>query len=209
MGAFEKLCTVVPEFYTHTWIKLSEKRDYSLLIDVPANIDTIVDSILQLTHSVSPQSKLKPGNVEPPSDHTNANEKIDANTIASKTSESKDGKGPAGPLCQVMAQRSDILHERLITLTGEEHTKYLETIGEKDFDPYEHNTWHHLFKLHELDIANPIPLPERPSVTKCQSVSEFLKQHNVKDQLVREALESAMDSSKTSTERVSTTVAKM
>jgi hypothetical protein len=78
-------------------------------------------------------------------------------------------------------------------LTTDEHQKFLQSINESDFDPHYHKTWHHQFKVHDVDIVQPVPLPEKPTVKKYQSVSDFLKQHNVKDTLVRAALQAAAE----------------
>ena len=90
----------------------------------------------------------------------------------------------------LLDKRTEILKARLIQITAEHHKKFLETIGEKSYDPFKYKTWHHQFKVHalELDMAEK-RLKEKPTMRRCQGVGEFLKQNNVKDQLIKAALE--------------------
>lgn len=154
---FEKLITVVPEFYVHDWVLLEKHRDFSLIIDIPADIQIVLERINENLENVEHSIK-----------------------------------GLNGPMdVKILDKRAEILKTRLINLTAKKHEIFLSEINEISYDPFKYKTWHHLFKVHDLDIKDTMKLKEKPTIRKSIGVGEFLKMNNVKDKLVREALEEA------------------
>jgi hypothetical protein len=41
---FRQILKVAPDFYWHKWVKIEGQRDYSLLIDIPHNIEQILEA---------------------------------------------------------------------------------------------------------------------------------------------------------------------
>ena len=90
---------------------------------------------------------------------------------------------------KTMDLRAKIVKDRLLDITAGKHTEFLRTIGESEYDPFKYKTWHHLFKVHELDIEKRGRVKEKPVARRTQGIAEFLKESNVKDKMVKEALE--------------------
>ncbi len=87
--------------------------------------------------------------------------------------------------------RATLLKARLLAKTMEKHRRFMEEIGEPEFDPVKCQTWHHLFPVHEIQVEITRKLNPKPETKHCMGVAEFLQKNDVKDRLVRAALEEA------------------
>jgi len=156
----EKLLEVVPEFYSHEWVHLEGRRNFSLIIDIPDTFPQILDLL---------------------------NNEGEIERIEELLKNSK--KGMNVPMdTNLMEMRASIVRLRIINITNEHHKEFLRFINEESYNPFKHKTWHHQFKVHDVDIQGK-KLKGKPEMRRSLGVSEFIKKNDIKDQLVRAALE--------------------
>lgn len=167
VALFEKLLEIAPEFYTHNWVLLEKRRSFSLIIDIPHCFPQVLDHITN-------------GEVEEAAELLSGSE-----------------EGMSAPMdTSLMERRADVLRLRVIEITSRRHREFLKSISEEAYDPFKHKTWHHLFKVHDVDVEGR-RLRDKPEMRRSLGVGEFIKRNSIKDQLVKAALEEvAKDTSK-------------
>jgi hypothetical protein len=92
---------------------------------------------------------------------------------------------------ELLRQRAKTLRGRLLTRALEAHSLYTRSFGDDSFDPVELQTWHHNFPVHTLDVEPNVALKPKPELEPQSTVSDFLRDNDIKQQLLDAAMKSA------------------
>ena len=102
-----------------------------------------------------------------------------------------DSKGIKGWLGnELLLLRTRILRGRLLSRALEAHSRFTRQLGDDSFDPIELQTWHHNFRVHELEVIPTATLKDKPLLERQSTVTDFLRKNDIKQQLLDAAMKS-------------------
>jgi len=160
-----QLFRIVPEFYTHYW-QITSRKIAQLFINTPVDFATTLPQISYDLPTLETAQKICDIETEIP-------------------------KGPPIILKEnELKRRSEILYERIFSITLAEYNEYCTIHKVENYDIYEKGNWHPLFNPHVLELKESINLKPKPNDQESESVSEFIKKNDLKKIYVQAALES-------------------
>ena len=166
---FAQMLTIVPEFYMYKWAKISNYKNFTMCIDIPANIETIINNIQPSKPAISYEFPFYEENTQ------------ELNQQMSLSLRDK---------------RKEIARERLVYSTLVHHRAFLESSDyEITYDPMEQKVWHHGFNVHSVPAIECKDI-RQPHYEKPLSIAEFLKENDISSDLVKKSLEIAACQSK-------------
>ena len=180
---FKQILRIVPEFYTHTYVRGESRSEYIILIDIPEDID----GILSNCNSEDPLSQDQ--NPQSPAHSQTASTQIETPLLSEDTISQKFyPRTTQDPISKsTINLRREIMKNRLIDLTGKQHLEFIRGLGEDiNFDPYVEKCWHSDFRVHDLPPITEAKLKALPDYRfgRPFTVEEFLKESNIKQKMI-------------------------
>jgi hypothetical protein len=164
-----ELCRVVPEFYTHHWVLLKERKEPVLIVDIP---EDFVNLLPKLSSEIPSLEKVQ-------------------DTVSREVEHSLGVMN-----FEIIRQRVEILKQRLVNYVMKKHEEFMKANYYGDYDPKEKREWHALFKLHTISLDGAITLKPMPSLQKKETVNDYLQKNDIRkksSKIIQEKLSQSLN----------------